>query len=85
MPALFAPSVEFSSALPTAGSPLAVTCPGNMPPHFRVQTRSASDGDQWQLFASFNELARAKDCLDRLQGQGESARLIAYRRVPTAA
>jgi hypothetical protein len=56
-----------------------------MPPHFRIQTRSPSDGDQWQLFASFNELARAQDCLDRLRDQGESARLVAYSRVPTAA
>lgn len=89
MPALYAPSVDATLSQP--GSPveaislLAATCPGNMAPHFRVQTRSADADSPWKLFASFSELSLAQICLDRLRRQGEAARLIPYRRVPTAA
>ncbi|WP_425613851.1 hypothetical protein NA78x_003695 [Anatilimnocola sp. NA78] len=64
---------------------LAATGPGNMAPHYRVQTRAGRDEQQWKLVASFSELSLAQICLERLRNRGEAARLIAYRRVPTAA
>ena len=79
MPALYTPSVDSTVSL------LAATGPGNMAPHYRVQTRTDRDDQQWKLVASFSELSLAQICLDRLRRSGKAGRLIAYRRVPTAA
>ncbi|QDU28135.1 hypothetical protein ETAA8_32350 [Anatilimnocola aggregata] len=90
MPALYPPSVSLPGASlaansGTAISLLAATGPGNMAPHFRVQTREAASQQPWKLVASFSDLSLAQICLERLRRSGAPARLIAYRRVPTAA
>lgn len=83
MPALYSPS---SGVAANAASPLLeVSYPGSMAPHFRVQALSGEGQPQWKLVASFSDQTLAQICLDRLRKQGQAARLIAYRRVPTAA
>jgi hypothetical protein len=63
-----------------------VSYPGSsLAPHFRVQALSAEAEPQWKLVASFSDQKLAQICLDRLRRQGEVARLVAYRRLPTAA
>ncbi|WP_254507130.1 hypothetical protein [Anatilimnocola floriformis] len=83
MPALFSPNSGIA-ALTTAPL-LEVSYPGSMAPHFRVQALTSEGQPQWKLVASFGDQQLAQICLDRLRRQGEVARLIAYRRVPTAA
>jgi hypothetical protein len=76
---------------PVAGTPAAletlleVAYPGGMAPHYRVQTRSAGVEPQWNLVACFSDQTLAQNCLERLRHDGETARLVTYRRVPTAA
>ena len=87
MPALYSPSALPAAATsPVHAETLVTACyPGSMAPHFRVQTLSGDSLPQWKLAASFADLKLAQICLDRLRRQGQAARLIAYRRVPTAA
>lgn len=91
MPALFSPSPVIGSTAPgTPGTKpaetlLEVAYPGSMAPHFRVQALSDESQPQWKLVASFSDQKLAQICLERLRRQGQVARLIAYRRVPTAA
>jgi hypothetical protein len=83
MPALYSPT--FGAAATTANSLLEVSYPGSMAPHFRVQVLAGDCQPEWKMVASFSDQKLAQICLDRLRKQGEFARLIAYRRVPTAA
>ncbi len=87
MPALYSPSaLSAVVASPAHAENMLAACyPGSMAPHFRVQTLSGDALPQWKLAASFADLKLAQICLDRLRRQGQAARLIAYRRVPTAA
>ena len=64
---------------------LAVSYPGSVAPHFRVQVLTAETLPRWQLFATFVDRQLAEICLERLHVGGQTARLIAFRRVPTAA
>jgi hypothetical protein len=64
---------------------LEVSYPGSMAPHYRVQQLSGDGQPQWKLVACFGDQQLAQICLERLRRQGAVARLIAYRRVPTAA
>ena len=84
MPALYSPSFG-AAALPTPETLLEVCYPGSMSPHYRVQALSAEASPQWKLVASFSVQKLAQICLDRLRKQGQVVRLIAYRRVPSAA
>ncbi len=84
MPALYSPSFG-AAALTATSSLLEVSYPGSMAPHFRVQVLAGDAQPEWKLVASFSDQQLAQICLDRLRKQGQSARLIAYRRVPTAA
>ena len=84
MPALYSPS-SGAAAPPAAETLLEVSYPGSMAPHYRVQMLSSEAQPQWKLVASFSDQKLAQICLERLRRQGEVARLIAYRRVPTAA
>lgn len=85
MPALYSPSSVVGATPSTNDSLLEVSYPGSMAPHFRVQTLSDEFQPQWKLVACFGDQRLAQICLDRLRRQGQAARLIAYRRVPTAA
>lgn len=85
MPALYSPSSGAAAATPAAHTLLEVSYPGSMAPHFRVQILSDDAQPQWKLAACFSDQKLAQICLDRLRKQGQVARLIAYRRVPTAA
>jgi|GEM_PF-4313440 len=84
MPALYSPN-SGAAALPAANSLLEVSYPGSMAPHYRVQALSSDAQPQWKLVACFGDQQLAQICLERLRRQGQVARLIAYRRVPTAA
>jgi hypothetical protein len=84
MPALYSPSTG-AAATPAAETLLEVSYPGSMAPHYRVQALSSETSPQWKLVASFSDQKLAQICLDRLRKQGQVVRLIAYRRVPTAA
>ena len=84
MPALFSPHTGVT-AISLAAPLLEVSYPGSMAPHFRVQQLSGEGQPQWKLVASFSDQQLAQICLERLRRQGQVARLIAYRRVPTAA
>lgn len=64
---------------------LAVNCPGGLASQYRVQYYDLASESRWQLHASFRDPRRAQQCLDDLQARGITARLIAYRALPTAA
>jgi hypothetical protein len=81
MPAPFSTCASVSAPLDL----LAVSYPGSMAPHYRVQVLSDESQPQWKMFAMFVDQSLAQICLDRLRRSGQSARLIAFRRVPTAA
>ena len=85
MPALYTPSPVVGATTIAAETLLEVSYPGSMAPHFRVQALSDDVHPQWKLVACFSDQKLAQICLDRLRRQGQAARLIAYRRVPTAA
>jgi hypothetical protein len=72
-------------AADAALAPLVVAYPGNTAPHYRVQVLAAETEPRWQLHATFADQHLAQICLARLRRSGQSARLIAFRRVPTAA
>jgi hypothetical protein len=65
--------------------PLVVSYPGSVAPHYRVQVLSDDSQPRWKLFSIFADQSLAQICLDRLRRSGQSARLIAFRRVPIAA
>jgi hypothetical protein len=76
--------------LPTADAPATVnfivaSYPGSGAPHYRVQVLGGETQPQWRLFSTFADQSLAQICLERLRRNGESARLIAFRRVATAA
>jgi hypothetical protein len=73
------PAADLSQAV------LVVAYPGNTAPHYRVQVLAGETQPRWQLFASFADQNLAQVCLARLRRSGQSARLIAFRRVATAA
>lgn len=85
MPALYSPCSGAAEPLAAPNAPLEVSYPGSMAPHFRVQILIAGSQQEWKLVASFSDVAVAETCLAGLRRQGEVARLVAYRRVPTAA
>jgi hypothetical protein len=66
-------------------APLAVNCPGGMACQYRVQYFDGASESRWKLHASFRDPHHAQQCLDELQSRGITARLIAYRALPTAA
>jgi hypothetical protein len=80
MPASITPS-----AADLSQTVLVVAYPGNTAPHYRVQVLAGETEPQWQLHATFADQYLAQNCLARLHRSGQSARLIAFRRVPTAA
>lgn len=79
------PAPSSPSAADSAQDLLVVAYPGNTAPHYRVQVLTSESQPQWKLFSVFADQSLAQICLDRLRRSGESARLIAFRRVPTAA
>ncbi len=81
MPAPRLPSPAVSPAVDL----LAVSYPGSVAPHFRVQVLSDESQPQWKMFATFVDQGLAHICLERLRRSGQAARLIAFRRVSTAA
>ena len=74
---------QFMSRI-TEMNPLAVSAPGGMPRHFRIQYR-ANDESSWQLFAIYVQPEAAKECMAGLLENGYETRMIAYRTFPAAA
>ena len=64
--------------------PLAVSAPGGMPRHFRIQYRE-NDKSSWQLFAIYLQPEAAKESMAGLLEDGNETRMIAYRKFPAAA
>jgi len=79
------PAFSPSATAPATLDFVVASYPGSVAPHYRVQILAGETQPQWRLFSIFTNQSLAQICLDRLRRNGESARLIAFRRVPTAA
>jgi hypothetical protein len=77
-------SVMFASPALPEGTVLAVSAPGGMARHFRVQIQVDQHPDEWHLHATFRNLTEAQACLRGLLGQGLPARVVGYQTLPTA-
>lgn len=69
---------------PLDGHVVAVSNPGGMARHFRVQVQS-HPGEKWEKFATFGHKDSAQTCLAELLDRGVAARLVEFRITPTAA
>jgi hypothetical protein len=64
---------------------IAISCPGGLAQQFRVQVAAEGTHPTWQLAGSFRDAQLAQQCAAKLNTEGQTSRIVAYRSLPTAA
>ena len=62
-----------------------VSCPGGLAQQFRVQVASEGMASKWAMIASFRDGEKAEACAAAARVNGDVARVVCCRALPTAA